>query len=107
MSGKNKRLPSYYFDACVYLAYLRWEEANYGKPRIRAIESIWKQSERGGVIIATSAITLTEVLSHKLDSKSEKNFFKPFRQGFINARTPHHRSQCGRGNTETFIKHRR
>jgi len=81
MSGKNKRLPSYYFDACVYLAYLRWEEASYGKPRIRAIESIWKQSERGGVIIATSAITLTEVLSHKLDSKSEKKFLQAIQTG--------------------------
>ena len=75
MSGKLKQLPSYYFDACVYLAYLRNETAHYGKSRIGAIESIWKQSERGGVVVVTSAITITEVLSHKLEAKAEKKVF--------------------------------
>jgi predicted nucleic acid-binding protein len=81
MSGKLKQLPSYYFDACVYLAYLRNETAHYGKSRIGAIESIWKQSERGGVVVVTSAITITEVLSHKLEAKAEKKFSQIIQSG--------------------------
>ena len=81
MSGKLKQLPSYYFDACVYLAYLRNETAHYGKPRIGAIEAIWKQSERGGVVVVTSAITITEVLAHKLDAKAEKKFVQTIQSG--------------------------
>ena len=81
MSGNLKRLPSYYFDACVYLAYLRNEESHYGKARIRAIEAIWKQSERGGAAVLTSAITLTEVLAHKLNAKAEKKFIQIIQSG--------------------------
>lgn len=81
MSGNLRRLPSYYFDASVYLAYLRNEESTYGKERIQAIDSIWQQSERGGAAVVTSAISLTEVLAHKLQPSAEKKFLQAFQSG--------------------------
>lgn len=73
MTGKN-RPTSYYFDSCVYLAYLRNEIGPYTKRKISAIGTIWNQSERGQCAIMTSAITITEVLSHKLTKDAEKKF---------------------------------
>ena len=81
MSGNLRRLPSYYFDASVYLAYLRNEEPIYGKQRIKAIETVWQQSERAGTVIVTSTISLTEVLAHKLSSSAEKKFLQAFDSG--------------------------
>lgn len=80
MSGIH-RAPSIYFDACIYLAVLRNEVSTYGEGRIRAIERIWKRSEAGGIVVVTSAITITEVLDHKLPSKKdEKRFHQAVRQ---------------------------
>jgi predicted nucleic acid-binding protein len=79
MSGS--KITAYYFDACVYLACLRNEESHYGKPRIQAIKAVWQQSERGGVAVVTSALTITEVLSHKLNAKAEKDFTRTIQSG--------------------------
>jgi predicted nucleic acid-binding protein len=79
MSGT--KITAYYFDSCVYLACLRNEESHYGKQRIQAIKSVWQQSERGGVAVVTSAITITEVLGHKLNAKAEKDFTKTIQSG--------------------------
>ncbi len=76
-----KRLTAYYFDSCVYLAYLRNEETHYGKARIAAIQNAWDQSERGGAIVVTSAITMVEVLNHKLNAKTEKKFMQAIQSG--------------------------
>lgn len=81
MSGNPRHLSSYYFDASVYLAYLRNEEADYGKDRIRAIDSVWQQSERGGVAVVTSALSLTEVLAQKISQSAEKKFLQAFQSG--------------------------
>jgi predicted nucleic acid-binding protein len=76
MSGNKKRGSSYYFDACIYLSYLRNESDVYGKDKIRAIEAVWNESESGGAAIVTSSITITEVLSNKLGAKEEKKFLQ-------------------------------
>lgn len=73
MTGKS-RPTSYYFDSCVYLAYLRNEINTFTKRKISAIGTIWNQSERGQCEIMTSSITITEVLSHKLTKDAEKKF---------------------------------
>jgi predicted nucleic acid-binding protein len=80
MSGKTRK-PSRYFDACVYLAYLREEINPYGKDKIEAIGSMWRDSERGGLTIVTSTITLTEVLSHKLSADAKKKFTQAIESG--------------------------
>jgi hypothetical protein len=80
MNG-TKRVTSYYFDACVYLAYLRNEESAYGKAKIRAIRSIWEQSERAGAAVITSALTLTEVLAKQLPAKGRKKFNQAIESG--------------------------
>ena len=80
MSGRARK-PSRYFDACIYLAYLRNETVPYGKDRIAAIEGMWKDSERGGLTVVTSTITLTEVLSHKLTPDAKKKFVQATESG--------------------------
>jgi len=87
MSG-NKRTVSYYFDACVYLAYLRNEEKTYGKTKIKAIESLWEQSERGGVTIVTSSLTITEVMANQLTEKSRKRFKQALDSGIHHFEDP-------------------
>lgn len=71
----------------VYLAYLRNEEA-YGKPRIKAIDAIWRQSERQGVAVVTSSITITEVLAHQLTAKARKKFLQAIESGLHHCEDP-------------------
>jgi predicted nucleic acid-binding protein len=85
--SSNKRLTSYYFDSCVYLAHLRNEET-YGKPRLKAIDAIWRQSERGGVAVVTSSITITEVLAHHLTAKAKKRFMQAIESGIHQCEDP-------------------
>ena len=75
MSGRHKA-QSYYFDACIYLAYLQNDTASYSKRKIASIGTVWSRSERGDVAVMTSTVTITEVLSHKLSRDAEKKFFQ-------------------------------
>ncbi len=81
MAGRNKSPNAYYFDSCVYLAYLRNETDTYGYNRIRSIKEIWDETECGTSVIVTSTITVTEVLSHKLSVLSEKKFLQALNNG--------------------------
>ena len=75
MSGTSK--PIYYWDSCVYCAWLH-EEAAYAEwlPAIKAIVQDNKEMKN---IIVTSAITLLEVLN--LDDKQKKKFHDSFYYG--------------------------
>lgn len=83
----SKRLTSYYFDACVYLAHLRNEE-EYGKHRLKAIEAIWKQSQSAGCVIVTSSLTITEVLAQPLKTKERRKFMQAIESGIHQIEDP-------------------
>jgi predicted nucleic acid-binding protein len=67
-----------YFDSCIYIAHYRQETASYGKARIDAITQAWQENDRGGSIIATSSITICEVIATLLqyNLKTEVEDFK-------------------------------
>jgi predicted nucleic acid-binding protein len=79
MSGKSSAV--YYFDACVYLAYLQNDEHSYGQNAIQGIDEVWNDNAKGGATIVTSTLTLTEVLSHKLKISTEKLFLRTLQGG--------------------------
>jgi predicted nucleic acid-binding protein len=70
MSGSKNKI--YYWDACVYLAWLR-DEAAYKAELPMMAEIIRENSVRENTII-TSTVTLIEVLSTKLTGDQEKTF---------------------------------
>src|SRR5712691_9188893 len=69
----------YYWDACAYLAWLKNEEAAYGKDSIDALEKIIKENFERKAEIVTSTITMIEVLSSSLTEEQEKRFRGSFR----------------------------
>ena len=69
----------YYWDACAYLAWLKNEEAAYGKDSIDALGKIIKENFERKAEIATSTITIIEVLSSSLAEEQEKRFRASFR----------------------------
>ena len=69
----------YYWDACIYLAWIKNEEAIYGKDRMEAIQKILKDNFERNAVIITSTLTIVEVLSADLTSEQEELFHKSFR----------------------------
>jgi predicted nucleic acid-binding protein len=69
----------FYWDACVYLAWLKNEEAIYGKDRMDAIQKILKDNFEKNAVIITSTLTIVEVLSADLTSDQEELFHRSFR----------------------------
>jgi len=78
MKSGIKRQAAIYFDACVYLAFLK-NETDYGAVPLNAIKHVWNEAQKGAQVIATSAITVAEVLKHKLDVKTSKVFLEAIR----------------------------
>jgi len=78
MSGTD-RPKIIYWDACVYLAWLKAEEAAHGKDCIDAIRQIAKENFERTAVIITSTITFVEVLSASLDDDQERQFRRSFR----------------------------
>jgi predicted nucleic acid-binding protein len=80
MSGTDKT-EVYYWDACIYLAWLKNERAAYGDTSINALARIAKDHFDRKVAIVTSTLTLIEVLSSSLTEEQETRFhhcFRPF-----------------------------
>jgi predicted nucleic acid-binding protein len=78
MSGINRQR-AIYFDSCVYLAYLRNESGTFGAGRIESIRHVWREAQKGAQTIATSSITIAEVLSHKLEAAQKRAFIEAVR----------------------------
>lgn len=75
MSGIKK--PTYYWDSCIYCAWLHEEEAY--KEWLPAIKAIVQENKELKNIIVTSAITLLEVLN--LSEQQKKRFHDSFYYG--------------------------
>jgi predicted nucleic acid-binding protein len=75
MSGTDKLI---YWDACVYLAWLK-EEKEHGQQAIDAILQTAKDNFEKKVIIVTSTITYVEVLSSHMNEDQERSFRRSFR----------------------------
>ena len=75
----NGRKIKYYWDTCIYLAWLRQEQTHKGT--IPSIEGIIQRARDGKVTIYTSVITIAEVLTEKLPAKQRKDFEGCFRFG--------------------------
>ena len=78
MSGTDKT-EVYYWDACIYLAWLKDERNAYGDAAIDALARIAKDHFDRKVAIVTSTLTLIEVLSSSLTEEQEKRFHRCFR----------------------------
>ena len=68
----------FYWDACIYLAWIKNEEAIYGKERMDAIHKILKDNFDKNAVIITSTLTIVEVLSADLTSDQEELFPQVF-----------------------------
>jgi predicted nucleic acid-binding protein len=79
MSGTKQRI--YYWDACIYLAWLKGEES-HGKEHMAALKVIAQENFEMKNVIITSVITQIEVLSAKLTADQEELFKKSFRSQF-------------------------
>ena len=78
MSGTEKT-KIYYWDACIYLAWLQNEEKAHGKECLDALLRIAKDNFEKKNIIITSTITFVEVLSSTLSEDNERKFRRSFR----------------------------
>jgi predicted nucleic acid-binding protein len=76
MSGTDK-IPVFYWDACVYLAWLR-DEKSHGQAHLDAIAQILKENYERKNIIISSTLTLVEVLGSNMEPEKEKLFRKAF-----------------------------
>src|ERR1019366_6204846 len=75
MSGSKALV--YYWDACVYLAWLRDEEAS--KSSLPSMKEIIRLNKERSNMIITSTITIIEVLESKLTADQEKAFRECFK----------------------------
>jgi predicted nucleic acid-binding protein len=78
MSGTEKT-KIYYWDACIYLAWLQNEEKAHGKECLDALLRIAKDNFEKKNIIITSTITFVEVLSSTLSEDNGRKFRRSFR----------------------------
>jgi predicted nucleic acid-binding protein len=69
MPGSN---PLYYWDTCLFLAWIKDEERKTGE--MAGVREIVARSKRRDVIIMTSAVTLTEVLTSRLPAGTANLF---------------------------------
>ena len=74
MSGTK---PIYYWDACVYLAWLKKETSKH----LSSIEAIAEENKKRNNIIVTSVITKLEVLDASLTADQERSFGECFSFG--------------------------
>ena len=75
MSGSKALV--YYWDACVYLAWLRDEQAY--KSSLPSMKEIIRLNKERSNMIITSTITIIEVLESKLTADQEKAFRECFK----------------------------
>ena len=74
MSGIKEKI--YYWDSCVYLAWLKGEES-HGKQYLEALRQIAHDNCKGKNVIITSTMTQIEVLDSKLtEEQKESNRIK-------------------------------
>jgi predicted nucleic acid-binding protein len=78
MSGTEKS-KIHYWDACIYLAWLKREIDAHGEDCIKAIERIAADNFQKKNMIITSTITFVEVLSSSLTEEQERRFRQSFR----------------------------
>lgn len=71
MSGTSQ--PIYYWDACVYLAWIK-KEQSHGKQCIDAMSQITTDNFQLKNIMLTSVITLIEVLESRLTADEQEDF---------------------------------
>lgn len=69
--------PVYYWDACVYLAWLKKEASKH----LASIETIAEENKKRNNIIVTSVITKLEVLDASLTPDQERSFGECFSFG--------------------------
>jgi len=77
MSG-TERVKIYYWDSCIYLAWLL-EELVHGKACLDAIMQVADDNKNDKNTIVTSTIVFTEVLAAKIGTTKEELFRKSFR----------------------------
>jgi predicted nucleic acid-binding protein len=78
MSGTDK-VKVCYWDACIYLAWLKREIDAHGEECIAAIERIASDNFQKKNLIITSTLTFVEVLSSTLTEEQERRFRQSFR----------------------------
>lgn len=78
MSGSDKLKVSYW-DACIYLAWLKREVDAHGEECIAAIERLASDNFQKKNLIITSTLTFVEVLSSTLTEEQERRFRQSFR----------------------------
>ena len=72
MSGKSKRLPVYYWDSCVFIAWLSNDPAH--ADHMAGIRQIAGEVDKGKVNLVTSTITRIEILSNKMPAEAAQQF---------------------------------
>lgn len=72
MSGR-KKLPTIYWDACIFITWLTNESRQHASDLDGAKDQV-ERLERGELRIATSTITLVEVLELRLTAAQERQF---------------------------------
>jgi len=78
MSGTDKS-QIHYWDACIYLAWLKREVESHGEDCIKAIEQMAADNFQKKNMIITSTITFVEVLESSLTEEQERRFRQSFR----------------------------
>lgn len=78
MSGTDKS-NIYYWDACIYLAWLKREVDAHGEDCIKAIEGMAADNFQKKNMIITSTLTFVEVLASSLTEEQERKFRQSFR----------------------------
>jgi predicted nucleic acid-binding protein len=73
----------YYWDACVFVSYLAGERRQ-AQAR-HAMDQLVGRMEEGRIIIATSVITLIEVLQSKMTDQQRDRFTELFKNPFLQA----------------------
>jgi predicted nucleic acid-binding protein len=73
--------PKYYWDACIFLAWLQDERPPRRKPgEMEGLAEIVDEVERGDAVVVTSALTQTEVLSADFTEEQKTRFDRAFQR---------------------------
>lgn len=72
--------PNFYWDSCVFIAWLNNEVETHGPGVIEGIGQMARDVDEGRAVLFTSVMTKTEVYDHKLKSQWARDEFSRFFQ---------------------------
>ena len=75
----HKKPPRWYFDACIFLAWLNAEDAIHGDVAMEGIRQMVRDVDAGRAIVFTSVMSKTEVF-HKLKTQWARDEYTHFCQ---------------------------